>query len=180
MEVEECFIHNMRYAKVIAPRKAAQWTKRKMPEGYWELQNQLDLALDLLKRSEIEIVSEVKVSGIDCYLVKVISSKEKLWRMLAGQPGIGEQAMGEGLNLSEAITDISYRQWFARDTHFLMKYQLRMTMLMTPNTIDIFEEEEFDLTENMNFTVMFHKFNEPVSIELPPEAENAFEVGPIK
>jgi len=46
---------------------------------------------------------------------------------------------------------------------------------MDSESMDIADGEEFSMTLDMQTDTYFYGYNQPVTIELPPEAENAVE-----
>jgi hypothetical protein len=62
--------------------------------------------------------------------------------------------------------------WFAKDTFFPMKYHQEFDM-----KADI---EGDEATYHFIIDILFYDWNKPVSIELPPEAEEAEYIGPIE
>jgi len=50
-----------------------------------------------------------------------------------------------------------------------------MVMELTPEAMG-FPEEEGEMTMNITMTLLAYDYNKPISIELPPEAEEALDV----
>jgi len=60
-------------------------------------------------------------------------------------------------------------EWIAKDKKFVMKAEAAIDMTMSPDT-----EEEAKVA--MDYTMTFYDYNVPVSIVLPPEAEDAMDI----
>jgi len=84
-------------------------------------------------------------------------------------PDIGEEF------LREAFKNFSVKQWGAKDTYFLTKVEMYMAIELTPEALG-FPEEEGLMTMDIKMDLLAYNYNQPVSIELPPEAEEALEV----
>lgn len=146
------------------PGMPAMWMKAPMTEGMWQEQNITSQQLDLLEDFvDVELLGSEMVSGADCYKLRVTPDLEKLWTWAQMQQGM-EEVPDVGLALGEVITDLSLIQWVAKGTYFPMKMTLDMTMTIEGETIV------------MAMTMLMHHINEPVTIELPPEAADAVEV----
>jgi glycine betaine/proline transport system substrate-binding protein len=81
-------------------------------------------------------------------------------------PGIDEDF------LEDVFQDFSVRQWIAKDTYFLIKAEMDMTLELTPAAMG-FPEEEGLVTMDIKMDMLAYDYNQPVSIELPQEAEEA-------
>jgi hypothetical protein len=77
--------------------------------------------------------------------------------------------------MKEVFEGFSVKQWIARDTYLLCKAEIEMVLEMTPEAMG-FPDEEGSLTMEIVISLLAYDYNQPVSIELPPEAENAIEV----
>jgi hypothetical protein len=77
--------------------------------------------------------------------------------------------------LQEAFKNFSIKQWVAKDTYFLSKAEMYMAMELTPEALG-YPEEEGLMTMDMTMDLLAYDYNQPVSIELPPGAEEAVEV----
>lgn len=126
-----------------------EWIKRILPgsEAVWETENPVDDVLSLFEQSlEWHTSGDEKVGGIDCYVVEVVPNLSVLQTMLA---------MVE----VDQMTGMSIRFWFAKDTYFPVK-------------VDIFAGAE-GVDADFEYEMVLYDHNEPVSVELPPEASSA-------
>jgi hypothetical protein len=107
----------------------------------------------------VELISIDTVSGVVCYKVQLQPDKVSLWSWITFQ-GWSQVLEGHEQELNEDIvSDYSILQWIAKDTHFLIKTVVNITFEVDADTI-VYTE-----------TVLIRHANEPISIELPPEAE---------
>ena len=77
--------------------------------------------------------------------------------------------------LQEMFQSFSVKQWVAKDTHLLVKAEIDVTLELTPEAMGLREEEGI-LTMDIATTSLLHSYNQPVSIVLPKEAEEAVEM----
>ncbi|MCK4476738.1 MAG: hypothetical protein KAU16_08435 [Methanophagales archaeon] len=188
MTMEMYFINNAMYMKMDLgiPEIPAQWTKMQMPEGYeesWESQNQVELQMELLNVSEVGLLEDEEVNGVDCYVLNITIDAEKYWEIVMKQKGMSELMQNLQQNVSfdigEMMKGMSMKYWIAKDTKFPMKTEMQMEMVISSEDLNIPEsEEEFTMTMDQRTTMVFYDYNEPVTIELPEEAESAIE-GPM-
>lgn len=161
-----------------------------LPEGYWEQEDLLELQEELLdfltefqEALEIEVTGSERVAGIDCYVLESDPDIERLWQMsmeiyetmgpeMADMTGMPEDFEDY---LDEMFDSVSIKQWIAKDTYFPMKVEVEISMEFTAEDVGEPEEEgEADI--DMSMSMLIFDYNQPVSIELPPEAEGAVDI----
>ena len=180
VEMEMYLIGNTMYTMTDIPFMGATWTKSEMPGGTWEETAEQwggpNTYVGLLELAEIKVTGSEIVNGVDCYVVEVTPDMEKLWE-LAGQqteltggvPDIDEEF------LDEVFQNYSVKEWIAKDTYLLVKAEIEMAMEFDPEALDI-PGGDGDIAVDMTMSMLLYDYNEPVSIELPPEAEDAVEM----
>ena len=175
-------IGDMVYTMVGDPEMGSMWSKSEMPEGTWEVMNQVEPQVDLLELAQVEVVGSEKVGDVDCYVLKLTPDMEQLWQLAMQQSGMA----GEGLLfrmltdvdeefLQEVFKSFSVKQWIAKDTYLLTRAEMDIAMELTPEAMG-FPEEEGLVTMDTAVDLLAYSYNQPVSIVLPPEAEGATEV----
>jgi len=132
------------------------WTKEATPSGYWDNRESLGQQLHLLEFSQREIVREENVDGVDCFVLELTPDLDQLWSLMT-QSWTGETS--NVTNPKDMIKGCSVTQWVAKDTSLLAKGVVQMNLDLTSDDMVILVE------------VKFHDYNEPVSINLPSEAE---------
>ena len=151
------------------PIPGVEWTKREM-RGLWDREDQMRQQVELFKASEIDRIDTETINGIPCYAVELIPSLEKLWEIM--RPTEFE---AEPLDLEQVFKSVSLNQWYAEGSFLPVKAQLEVTMLLGSENFDLPEDTMMvtgEITYNLARIVVFHHYNEAVSIELPPEAES--------
>jgi hypothetical protein len=178
--MEMYFIGDTMYMLMQVPElgNISMWMKSDLPPGMYQQMTQVEDQVNLLAASEIEIIGTENVRGTDCYVVELRPDPEELWELVmqrmsaAGEPPPG---LTEELLIKEIARSYSVKQWVARDTYLLCKAEIEMVLEMTPEAMG-FPDEEGSLTMEIVISLLAYDYNQPVSIELPPEAENAIEV----
>jgi len=151
----------------LPPEIMGTWFKMQMTDvelgDLWEQQNIAGQQFDLLADfTDVELLGTEMVNGVECYKLQVTPDIETLWAWAQMQEGM--EGLDPGLDPEEVITDFSYVLWVAKDTYFTVKTVVEMTMTVEGESM------------GMAVTVLVFDINEPVTIELPPEAEAAEEL----
>lgn len=149
------------------------WIKTPMESGDWDEMAIISQQLDLLLDVAVELVGTDTLDGTECYVLQLTPDMEKLWALMSlGEAG---EALPADLDLEELLTDLSVKQWIAKQTYFSRKTTLDVTLELTPEALGMAMETEGDLdaTADIAMVITMHHINEPVTIVLPPEAEEA-------
>jgi hypothetical protein len=135
------------------------WSKSQS-EHYWHNRDYASQQLDLLTTLiPVELIGIDTVDGVDCYKVQLQPDKVSLWSWITLQ-GWGQVLEGHQQELTgDIVSDYSIFQWITKDAYFLIKSVVDVAFKVNSDTI-VYTE-----------TVLLHHLNEPVSIELPTEAE---------
>ena len=139
--------------------------------------------MELLNCSNVTLLKDAEVKGVECYVLKIVPDSEKFWKIMMDQslmnhPLVGQFEMGKKLqNISvvanQSIMNISMSLWIAKDTKFVMKSVATMEMM----TVSPDMEEETRIA--MDYEIGFHDYDVPVSIMLPPVVEDAIDIDEI-
>ncbi len=175
MSTEMYIVEDWIYMGIEVPPEPATWTKSPLTEEVWEEQDIASQQLDLLLDVNVELVGTEAVDGTECYVLELMPDMDELWALLqlAGM----QEGFPPGLDLAEMVTDLSVMQWIATDTYFTQKATVNFIMVFTPESWGLTPEPEgeFDATADVATTIIMYHINEPVTIELPPEAAEAEE-----
>lgn len=180
MEMEMYLIDNMMYMLVEIPQMGhiSMWLKSEIPEGTWEKMSQIESQIELLEAAQVEVIGSETVRGVDCYVLQLTPDMEQLWQIAMQQAEVtGEEILPDVTeeSLQEMFRSFSVKQWIAKDTYFLTKAEMDMVVELTPEAMG-FPEEEGVLTMDIAISLLAYNYNQPVSIVLPPEAEEALDV----
>ena len=150
------------------------WTKREMPAGYWEEMNQVKVQIEFLEEAvQVEVIGSDEVRGIDCYVLEIIPDMEKFWQTSMQQPEVAMLPAIDEEFPQEVFKGFSMKQWIEKDTYFLAKAEIEMVLELTPRFTS---EEQGLITMDITIDLMVYNYNQPVSIILPQEAEEALEM----
>jgi len=172
MEMETYLIGDMIYMGGEVPGIGTMWMKSEVPEGIWERVNQVEPQVALLEVAQVEVIGSERVGGIDCYVLEITPDMEQVWQLVMQQA----EMVGEMPAFSEEMfRSFSVKQWVEKDTYFLRKATIDVAMEFTPEAMGLSEEEGV-MTMDIVMDLLAYDYNQSVSIELPPEAEEAIEV----
>lgn len=164
------------YMMMEMPEMDPMWMKMELPEGTWGEMNQLQPQVDMLSMAELEVLGSETINGTDCYVLRIVADEELIWELVMQQmntvggeiPEIDEEFM------KDIWRDISMKQWIAKDTYLLVRTEMDLVMEMSSDAMGLPEVEgEFAIDLSMYMDMRIYDYNQPVSIELPPEAEDA-------
>jgi len=172
MGMEMYLIGDVIYMLVEIPEMEPMWMKSEMPEGYWEEMSQVEPQIELLEVAQVEVIGSEMVGGIDCYVLEVTPDMEQLWQLIMQQ---AEMAGEMPPFTEEMFRSFSVKQWVAKDTYFLTKAEINMAVELTPEAMG-YPEEEGVVAMDIAMNLLAYNYNQPVSIVLPPEAEEAVEM----
>jgi hypothetical protein len=160
-----------------------------LPEGYWEqadlLEPQeelLEFQPELLEALEIEVTGSERVDGIDCYVLESNPDMERLWQIVMEMYKTTELEMPDMTDMPEDFEDyldemfdsFTEKLWVAKDSYLPMKVEVEVTMEFTAEEMG--SPDEGEVAADLFMSMLIFNYNQPVSIELPPEAENAIDI----
>lgn len=172
-------IDNVMYMMTDIPELGPMWIKSEMPVLYREEFDQIDPQIELLVDAiEVKVIGSEQVRGIDCYVLEIIPDMEQLWQIAMQQSGVTGEEMLPEINedfLQEMFKNFSVKQWVAKDTYFLAKAKIDMVMEITPEAMG-FPVEDGLMAMDIVMDLSAYDYNQPVSVVLPPEAEDAIDM----
>ncbi|HEY31497.1 MAG TPA: hypothetical protein G4O10_00135 [Dehalococcoidia bacterium] len=154
------------------------WVKMEVTDEVWgEMSQMVELVepyVDLLEAAEVRVTGIDEVAGVDCYVLEVIPDMDQLWELAMQQAEVTDTGMPELTEklLSEMFRDFSVRQWVSTEMFFITRVMIDMSVELTPEDMG-FPGEDGVLRMDIVMYLLAHDYNQPVSIELPPGAENA-------
>jgi len=178
MGMEVYLINDQAYIGMMGvPEIGTMWLKSEMPVEYWEQMSQTESQIDLLKTGDVEVIGSEVIGGIDCYVLQLTPDLGQLWQIAMQQAAIGgEEILPDVAEdfFQEMFRSFSVRQWIAKDTYYLIKAEMNMGIESTSETMGLSEEMgEFIMVMDIAMELLVYDYNQPVSIVLPPEAEDA-------
>jgi len=172
-------VDGMMFVMPQAPGDEPRWATQELSADIWEAMtgiSSLTKYKELLKTAQVDVIGSEKVKGADCYVLQLTPDIGQLYQIImdpAGGGGTGGilSSVPEEF-LQEIIRSFSVKQWIASDTYFLMKVEIDIAMESTPELMDYLGVEG-EMTIDLTMSLLAYNYNQPVSIELPPEAEEA-------
>ena len=149
-----------------------------MPEGTWDQMSQTESQIELLKTAQINFIGSEKIQGIDCYVFELTPDMDQLWQIALQQAALGGEEVLPDVPeefLQDIFRSFSIKQWIAKDTYYLTKAEMDISIGLIPEALGQ-PEENGELSMNISMDVVAYDYNEPVAIVLPPEAEWAIEM----
>jgi hypothetical protein len=177
LDMEMYLIGNTAYILADIPDMGDTWMKSRVPVGTWDEMAQVEPQIELLESAEVKLIGSEKVRGVDCYVLQVTPDLQKLWQIAMQQQNM---TGGEALDIPEEaiqglFRSISVRYWIEKDTYYLARSEMEMSLEITPEDMG-YPEEEGIVIMDMYLTLLAYNYNETVSIVVPAEAEDAIEV----
>jgi hypothetical protein len=158
---------NISYIKLVF-MGSDNWTKTALPMDFWFTQENEQFIDNLLQSTEAESLSDEKVDGVNCYVLKLNPDYAALQEMLEQQVGEGEEAP----DIASLISNLSIKVWVSKDTSYVTKIEVVLAANIPAEVLGGTAGGE-GMTVNLTVTMEMTDVNEPVSIELPAEAQNA-------
>ena len=176
MEMEIYMVEGTAYTKMEVMGQT-QWVKEEISQAVWEQQSEFwSLGALLNDPLGLEVLGEEQVDGIDCYVLNITVDAASAWQTMMQQPGVGDLFEGQALDFGEMVRSMAVIEWIAKDTFLPIKIHMEMGLLMDSASMDIPGAEDFSMTMDIETDGYFYGYNQPVTIELPPEAESAVEM----
>jgi len=166
------------YMKMAIPGQDEQWRKIELTEEVWQQQGQLGQEeIELLTTAtKVKYLGSEVVNGTDCYVVEITPSIETLGNLMSQQLQFLAIPL-EQFNLPDILKEMSAKEWIAKDSYLLMRAEVYMAIEIRTEDVEGATEADFEkITMDTNMGLIFYDYNQPVSIELPPEALEAEEV----
>jgi outer membrane lipoprotein-sorting protein len=158
---------NVSYIKVIF-MASDNWTKTALPIDFWYTQENEQFIESILETADAEYLPDQKVGGVNCYVLKLTPDYVALQAMLEQQAGAGEEVP----DIASLISNLSIKVWVAKDTSYVTKIEVVLDADIPADVLGGVAGGE-GLTVHLSVTMEMTDVNEPVSIVLPDEAQNA-------
>jgi len=177
--IETYLVGDMIYIMIDTPYMGPEWMKMEMPQGYWGEMSQVESQIELLEAAQVEVIGSETLEGTDCYVLQLTPDMEQLWQLAMQQPKLPGEEVSDVAEefLQEMFSSVSVKQWIAKDTYFLIKAEINMVFASVELTAEALGlEVGVSLPTDTSIVLLSYNYNQPVSIELPPEAEEAVEI----
>ncbi len=156
------------YVGVSPDNSEGEMVWQKLDMDIWEKSEMVAQQLALLEQAEPEYVGAEEVDGVACDVLEFTPDMAGVWNIMSQQGIWGDDIEMPDL-AAEAVKSAKTKQWIARETSRLMKAEVEMDLHVDAQDIDpTLETGGVDI--QMTGVLLFDHYNEPASIELPPEA----------
>lgn len=156
------------------PDMSQMWLKMAVPAEISASMQSMEDVTGLMESAQVEMVGEEKAGGVNCYVLRITPDFEALQQALTANPLIA-QAGVELPDMENLISSMSFKVWVAKDTYFLMKSEVSMTLELTPEALGEPEGDDH-MTINLTLSLEASEYNKAPSIQLPTEAQTAIDV----
>jgi hypothetical protein len=158
------------YARTTKPDQTEQWSSQRMVDWTWEDLSQLGHEAGTLRTAELELLGSGRLRGVDCYLLEVTPNTDNLRQRLEQLPGLEGLPADEQAALDELIEEFSTKVWVEKDTFHLLRDETEITLNLDSDLLAQSGAQQNDMTLDAEMRTDFTDYDQPLAIELPPEA----------
>jgi len=172
--IETYLVSDSIYMMMDVPEMDPTWMKSEMPEGYRGRMSQVESQIKLLEAAQVKVAGSETIEGTDCYVLQLtLDTGEQLWQLAMQQLTLTGDEVPDVTDefLQEMFPSFSVKQWIAKDTYFPIKAEI--DMVVDPYSAAMNLQAEGSMPTDIYMVLLLYNYNQPVSIELPPEAEEA-------
>ncbi len=139
------------------------WVKMELTEDLWEENDQIAGQLDILEQYvDVKILGTEQVMGSDCYVVQVTPELQALWDWAMQEQDI--EGFDIDIDIEEMLKEFTIKVWIEKGTFYMTQGSVDMVMEILGQKMSMVE------------IITLYDINEPVSIYLPYEAQDAVEL----
>lgn len=171
---------------MIYQKLGENWTRLQQPYPEYgvERTNQAMHLVEMLNRSEMEVVGSDKVDGVDCYKLKVHPDDDTSYGIMVGQIGSVDFRFLFMINLTELFingSEMDWTVWIAEDTYLPVRSQINTKYMATADMMAVSPGDLGDLRLDFETDEVrrFYDYNESLVIAPPEEAMNAPLIVPL-
>jgi len=167
-------VNGWQYTKISLLGKE-QWVKNQIALSSYDSKDEIQKILDLSgPSSSAKISGSELVQGVECFLLEIVPVKEELAKWVGSlQQSQLENAGISAADLIKAIKSMSFKVWIAADTFLLKKAETIVNFNMKGVDYGKSAAPGDYVIMDVNQVMITGKYNEPVSIVLPPESQDA-------
>jgi hypothetical protein len=163
------------YAKTSAPLLANQWYKMKLTEDQWNKQSGLSNVSGFLQSAvKIELAGSQTINGTNCYVLNVTPDLAALTDWI--QQAVQGQQTGvdlSNIDLAKTFKSFSVKEWVSKVDKLPVQQQITIVAEITPSDFTATNTDFDKLDLNVNGTITYSDYGQPVNIVVPPDALNA-------
>ncbi|OGN97381.1 MAG: hypothetical protein A2Y89_04570 [Chloroflexi bacterium RBG_13_51_18] len=173
-------ISDMLYMRMEVPGMGEQWMKMPASDDLMQTFN-----VDVVEQQigplgsavEIDLLGYENVDGSECYILSVTPDMAEFLDWVGGQQGADADIDWEELAMiSDVFKKFKYVCYITKDSNTLKKIVSEIEMEFTPEQAGVSAGDFDTMIMNMYLDMRIYDQNQPFSITLPDEAEDAMEV----
>ncbi|MFC1978999.1 PKD domain-containing protein [Chloroflexota bacterium] len=127
-----------------------------VPYSEWETQDQFALQLETLPFAEVRHGGSETVDGIECYIFDILLDTDEYVDFLEQQPAMEDMVEEfSGDEFGDAISDITIREWVAKDTNLVVKAETQLSFMVEEDTMEV------------SAIMSFYDYDSPLDIVIP-------------
>jgi hypothetical protein len=177
MDAEVYIVGGLMYTKVDLLGLGEQWSKMELTEEMWQEQSQIEPLVGFLETAvEINYLGTKTLNGTECYLFEIVPDMGELGELLGQETSVMGIMDFSQFDLADMYKEFSFKEWIAKDSYLIMKVELEMVVEMSASDVGATADDFDTMTMDVKLVENFYDYNQPVSIELPPEALDAEEM----
>lgn len=139
------------------------WVKMALTDELWEENEQITGQLEIMEQYvDLKILGTEQVMGSECYVIEVIPDLQALWDWAMQEQDM--EGFDIDVDLDEMIKEFTFKVWIEKGTFYMTQCSISMVM------------EILGQKMSMQETITLYDINQPVSIYLPYEAQDAVEL----
>lgn len=172
-------VDGWQYVKVSIPSAGGtQWLKTKMDPQSFAAKDQTGQALEMLKSAvKVNVIGTEDVDGTSCYVLQVDPDLTVLSEWLKSLQGMTNVTGSQpNVDISKFVKNLSIKIDITKDNYILKKSDMTATIALNGADLGSSAQPSDNVTMDMSQTVKMTQINQPVTITLPPEAQNAKDV----
>lgn len=155
-------------------KSMGMWIKLELSDEIWEDQDQIKQMTDLIESGTIDVKADegqYHVVDISPDLAVVVENVLKQQQQM--------DLFDEQMNFGDMIKEYSLTVWINKDTFIIEKVSYNIDMVMNNDNMGEMMNEPFSMDVVSTTEMTMYDFNEEVTIEIPEEANNAFDFGDL-
>ncbi len=162
------------------PGETSRWMKMEMPPDMWYIRSRAQQQIDLLRSArEVTCLATEDVNGVVCYMIQIVSGNTALEQKRQTVQGQVSTFGYHGLDLISpggTLQQATLTQYVAVDTCLFVKSDQHLPVEFMPEEVSL-PAGEFDcVLQDLSTTVIFPRYDEPVTIRVPQVALAALEI----
>jgi hypothetical protein len=154
---------------------SAEWMKTRVEMNSYDASDDIQHIIDLAQSAgRITFLNTENVDGIACYVLQIVPGPDELAKWLKSALQITSiLGTAPDIDFSKYVKSLAFKIWFAADGYLLKKNETLATVSMSGAELGGSAQAGDSMTMDLTETLSMTQYNQPVSIVLPPESQDA-------